>query len=72
MSHTPYGYRIENGNAVLDIVAAEKIKALFLAYLSGDSLATAAQKAGILTSMRLSEKCSGISITSVMITTRQL
>jgi hypothetical protein len=50
MSHTPYGYRIENGNAVLDIVAAEKIKAIFLAYLSGDSLATAAQKAGILTS----------------------
>ena len=50
MSHTPYGYRIENGSAAIDIVAAKKIKALFLAYLSGDSLATAAQKAGILTS----------------------
>lgn len=50
MSHTPYGYRIENGKAVKDELAAEQIKALFQAYLSGDSLATAAQKAGILTS----------------------
>jgi hypothetical protein len=50
MSHTPFGYRIENGKAVIDELAAEQIKALFQAYLSGDSLATAAQKAGILTS----------------------
>lgn len=47
MSHTPYGYRIENGKAVIDTKAAEQIKALFKAYLSGGSLNTAAKKAGI-------------------------
>ncbi|ETA81334.1 recombinase [Youngiibacter fragilis] len=47
MSHTPYGYRIENGKAVIDEIAAEQIKKLFLAFLSGDSLANAAQKAEI-------------------------
>jgi len=47
MGHTPYGYRIENGKAVIDELAAVKIKALFQSYLSGDSLATAANKAGI-------------------------
>ena len=50
MSHTPFGYRIANGKAVIDELAAEQVKALFQAYLSGDALATAAQKAGILTS----------------------
>jgi len=50
MGHTPYGYRIENGKALIDELAAEQIKALFQAYVSGDSLVTAAQKAGILTS----------------------
>jgi hypothetical protein len=47
MSHTPFGYRIENGKAVIDKDAAEQIKELFQSYLSGDSLATAAKKAGI-------------------------
>lgn len=47
MSHTPFGYRIENGKAVIDKEAAEQIKVLFQSYLSGDSLATAAKKAGI-------------------------
>jgi hypothetical protein len=47
MSHTPFGYRIENGKAVIDKEAAEQIKTLFQSYLSGDSLATAAKKAGI-------------------------
>jgi len=47
MSLTPFGYRIENGKAVIDIEAAEQIKTLFYSYLSGDSLATAAKKAGI-------------------------
>ena len=47
MSHTPFGYRIENGKAVIDIEAAKQIKTLFDSYLSGDSLATAAKKAGI-------------------------
>ncbi|KAF5065373.1 hypothetical protein DSECCO2_274750 [anaerobic digester metagenome] len=47
MGHTPFGYRIENGKAVIDEEAAEQIKTLFQSYLSGDSLATAAQKASI-------------------------
>lgn len=47
MSHTPFGYRIEKGRAVIDIEAAEQIKTLFHSYLSGDSLATAAKKASI-------------------------
>ena len=47
MSHTPFGYRIENGKAVIDKEAAEQIKTLFQSYLSGDSLAMAAKKAGI-------------------------
>lgn len=47
MGHTPYGYRIENGKAIVDDAKAEQIKLLFEAYLSGDSLATAANKAGI-------------------------
>ena len=50
MSHTPFGYRIVNGKAMIDALAADQVKALFQAYLSGDALATAAQKAGILTS----------------------
>lgn len=49
MSHTPYGYRIINGKAVVDKQAAKQIKTLFQSYLSGDSLATAAKKADIKT-----------------------
>lgn len=47
MGHTPYGYRIENGKAIVDDEKADQIKLLFEAYLSGDSLAIAAKKAGI-------------------------
>lgn len=47
MSHTPYGYKIINGKAVVDKQAAKQIKTLFQSYLSGDSLATAAKKANI-------------------------
>ena len=47
MGHTPYGYRIENGIAVINDQAAEKIRKLYLAYLSGDALKTAAIKVGI-------------------------
>lgn len=47
MKHIPYGYRVENGKAVIDEQAAEQVRALFEAYLSGDSLAAAAKKADI-------------------------
>jgi hypothetical protein len=33
MGHTPYGYRIENGKAVIDNEAVAKIQTLYEAYL---------------------------------------
>ena len=47
MGHTPYGYRIENGKAVVDETAAEQVKELYAEYLAGLSLKSAAEKAGI-------------------------
>lgn len=47
MGHTPFGYRIENGVAVIDKAAATQIKALFSGYLGGLSLENAAKEAGI-------------------------
>lgn len=47
MGHIPYGYRIEDGKAVVDDKAAEQVKELFSGYLSGLSLKNAAIKAGI-------------------------
>lgn len=47
MGHTPYGYRIENGKAIIDEQAAKQIKTLFQSYLTGNSLAMAANKADI-------------------------
>ena len=48
MVHTPHGYRIENGKAVIDETSAEQVRTLFASYLSGDSLDTASKKSGIL------------------------
>ena len=45
MGHTPFGYKIQNGKAVIDEVAAKKISKLFKYYLSGLSLSEAAKKA---------------------------
>lgn len=47
MGHTPYGYIIRNGKAIIDEKSASQIKDLFKAYLSGLSLADASKKAGI-------------------------
>lgn len=47
MGHIPYGYRIENGKAVVDEIASERVKELFSGYLAGLSLKGAAKKAGI-------------------------
>ena len=47
MGHTPYGYRIENGIAVVDEDAAGKLRRLYTNYLSSMSLKTAAAEAGI-------------------------
>lgn len=47
MEHIPYGYRIENGIAVVDEMAAEQVRHMFENYLKGDSLTKAAENADI-------------------------
>lgn len=47
MGHTPYGYRIDRGKAILDETAAEQVKELYEGYLKGLSLKGAAKQAGI-------------------------
>lgn len=49
MGHTPYGYRIENGRAVIDEEAAGKIRKLYENYLAGMAQSKAASEAGIVT-----------------------
>lgn len=49
MGHTPYGYIIENGCAIIDEEKADKIRKLYENYLSGMSLKIAAAEAGIET-----------------------
>ena len=48
MGHTPYGYRIENGNAVIEPKEAEAIVKMCEGYLDGLSLKAAAETAGIV------------------------
>lgn len=47
MGHIPFGYRIENGIAVVDEKTAVKLKMLYTNYLSGMALVKAAKEAGI-------------------------
>ena len=47
MGHTPFGYRIENGKAVIDEAAASQVRNLYKNYLSGLSLTNAAKEAGL-------------------------
>ena len=47
MTHTPYGYKIVNGEAVIDEVRAEQIQKLFELYLDGAGLATCSKETGI-------------------------
>ena len=47
MGHTPFGYRIENGIAVIDEAAAGKLRMLYDNYLGGMALTEAARQAGI-------------------------
>lgn len=49
MGHTPFGYKIRNGRAVIDEDAAVKIRLLYANYLSGMTLSKAAKEAGIET-----------------------
>lgn len=43
----PFGYRIENGKAVIDEAAAAQVRDLYKNYLSGLSLTNAAKEAGL-------------------------
>lgn len=47
MRHIPYGYRIENGLAVIDEEKAATVRELFQSYISGLALMAAAEKAGL-------------------------
>lgn len=47
MTHIPYGYRIENGKAVIDEDAAERIRIFTDAYLTGLSIQKSNQAADI-------------------------
>ena len=47
MGHTPFGYRIENGKAVIDEAAASQVRNLYKNYLRGLSLTNAAKEAGL-------------------------
>ena len=49
MSHIPFGYRIENGRAVIDEATAEQVRNLFRNYLAGMALVSAASETGIET-----------------------
>ena len=46
MGHTPYGYRIENGTAVINEAEAECVRRIFDNYIGGMSLREAASAAG--------------------------
>lgn len=48
MSHVPYGYKIENGKAVVDEEKSLQITGLFEAYIAGSALKTAADSVGIM------------------------
>ncbi len=47
MTHTPYGYRIVDGKAVVDEKQAANVQAIFTDYLSGTALTVAAAKVGL-------------------------
>jgi hypothetical protein len=45
--HLPYGYRIDNGAAVIDEGQAAQVRRVFESYLSGKSYINAARSAGL-------------------------
>ena len=47
MRHIPYGYRIENGRAVIDEEQAATVREFFQNYISGMALMPAAEKSGL-------------------------
>ena len=47
MTHTPYGYKIEDAQAIIDEPVAEKVRLLFTEFLECGSIRAAATKVGI-------------------------
>lgn len=47
MTHVPYGYKIENGVAMIDEPVAETVRALFEKFIECKSMRAAANAAGI-------------------------
>ena len=47
MAHTPYGYKIIGGKAVVDEEQAENIRNFYKGYISGLALKVAAENAGL-------------------------
>lgn len=47
MAHTPYGYKIIGGKAVVDEEPAENIRDFYKGYISGFALKAAAENAGL-------------------------
>ena len=47
MGHTPYGYRIDNGQAVIDEEQAAAVRKLLESYLGGMGFAAAVEAAGL-------------------------
>ena len=45
--HTPFGYRIQNGSAVIVPDEAEQIRKIYAGYLAGQSFIEAARNAGL-------------------------
>lgn len=46
-AHIPYGYRIEDGKAVVDEIQAEQVRTFFKEYISGKALKVAAETVGL-------------------------
>lgn len=46
-AHIPYGYRIEDGKAVVDEIKAEQVRTFFKEYISGKALKVAAETVGL-------------------------
>ena len=70
MGHTPFGYRIEDGKAVIDEAAAAQVRDLYKNYLSGLSLTNAAKEAGLDLLHAGAKRMMLNSITSEMTSTR--
>ncbi len=46
-AHIPYGYRIEDGKAVVDEIQAEQVRTFFKEYISGKALKVAVETVGL-------------------------